>query len=257
MREKLQKMFKIKYSIFVGIFFGILLLQIIFIPTQTFGEKSNFPGWLYDINYFWEEGYISDNELIAAIKYLDENNIITLPLHQDYDYKSNFLLGILDQKFYDAEDKNCEEGWYITGYFLPIESDYNGNKIEIKIEEKSHTFQNDFVNDVKTEGWGRTNDSNYLGWYSDEFHLNEFPLDSFGNELLVGDIAVDPSIIEFDTRIIISTLVEPWNEIIFVATDIGPSIKEKHIDVYTGEGKNAEKETYRITGYDNSVCLIN
>lgn len=250
-------MFKTKFSIFVGIFFGILLLQIFFIPIHIFGEKSNIPDWLFDINYFWEEGKISDHELITAIKYLNENNIITLPLQQDYDYKSNFLLSILQQEFFDTEDKNCDKGWYITGYFLPIESDYNGNTVEIKIEDKSYLYKNEFVNDVKKEGWGRTSEGNYLGWYSNEFHLNEIPLDSFGNELLVGDIAVDPSIIEFETRIIISTLIEPWNEIILVATDIGPSIKEKHIDVYTGEGKDAEKETFRITGYDNSVCIIN
>ncbi len=257
MMKKLQNMFKIKSSIFVGIFFWILLFQITIIPNDAFGEKSNIPAWVYDINYFWEEGMISDYELIAAIKYLNENNIISLAIPIDYDYKSNFLLSILQDKFSDTENKNCEKGWYITGYFLPIESEYNGNLDEIKIKEKSYLFQNDFVNDVKREGWGRTNDGNYLGWYSNEFHLNEFPLDNFGNELLVGAIAVDPTIIEFNTKVIIPTIVEPWNEIILDATDVGPSIKEKHIDVYTGEGKKAEKETLKITGYDNSVCLIN
>lgn len=35
----------------------------------------------------------------------------------------------------------------------------------------------------------------------------------------------------------------------------GPDITGKHIDVYTGIGAAADRETYRITGHDNTVCI--
>jgi membrane-bound lytic murein transglycosylase len=53
----------------------------------------------------------------------------------------------------------------------------------------------------------------------------------------------------------IPTLPQPWNAITFNADDVGPDIKGKHIDVYTGEGFQAGKETFRITGLHNQVCL--
>jgi 3D (Asp-Asp-Asp) domain-containing protein len=67
-------------------------------------------------------------------------------------------------------------------------------------------------------------------------------------------IAVDNSLIDRGTQIVISTLPEPWNEIIFLSADEGPSIKGKHIDMFTGEGKLAENETFRITSENNKVC---
>jgi len=42
--------------------------------------------------------------------------------------------------------------------------------------------------------------------------------------------------------------------LIFAQFTLGPSIKGKHIDVYTGEEKQAELETFRITGTENEVC---
>jgi hypothetical protein len=238
------------------LFFGLLLLQIIFVPTHyVFAEKTNMPNWVFNLYEFWSVKKISNDELIAAIKFLNEKNIITLTMQNDYDYKSNFLLSILQDEFYTYERLSCQEDWFITGYFLPIETEFHNKPIKIQVEGELREFQSDFVNHVKSEGWGRTADGDYLGWYQNTFHHNEFPLDYFGNDLIVGKIAVDPTIIKFETKIIIPTLKEPWNEIILVASDIGASIKGKHIDVYTGEGKEAEKETKRITGH-NIVCFV-
>ncbi len=39
--------------------------------------------------------------------------------------------------------------------------------------------------------------------------------------------------------------------------DEGPAIIGKHIDVFTGEGIDAENETFRNTGYNNQVCTQN
>ncbi len=44
---------------------------------------------------------------------------------------------------------------------------------------------------------------------------------------------------------------------VFSGLDEGPSINGKHIDVFTGEGIDAENETFRITGSNNTVCMQN
>ena len=153
--------------------------------------------------------------------------------------------------------QNCSDGWYITGYFLPIEIDYSSGMIPILIDGKVHSFKNDFVNEVKIQGWGKTISGEYLGSYDGKFYFNSIPLDSLGNNLVVGSIAVDPQIIKPGTKITIPTLLQPWNQTIFDSNDVGPAIIGKHIDVYTGEGLDARKEAFRITGYNNSVCFVN
>ncbi|MCH7647787.1 MAG: hypothetical protein IIA83_04180 [Thaumarchaeota archaeon] len=116
-------------------------------------------------------------------------------------------------------------------------------------------FKSDFLDTIKIEGWGKTRIGDYVGWYDDTFHLSDSALDMHGEKLLVSSVAVDTLLIKQKTKRVITTLPSPWNEMVFTVTDIGPSIKEKHIDVYTGEGKQAELETFRITGTENKVCL--
>ena len=152
---------------------------------------------------------------------------------------------------------SCTSDWYITGYFLPIESDYSGKSIEISVDGIKQFYLEDFLKVVKIEGWGRTNSGNYLGWYDDAYTISDRYLDSQDNDLIVGMIAVDNLVIEYGSELIIPTLPEPWNNMIFLASDEGPSIIGKHIDVFTGEGISAENETFRITGYDNQVCMQN
>lgn len=151
----------------------------------------------------------------------------------------------------------CSGGWYITGYFLPTEIDYSSKMSPIIIDGKVHSFKSDFVNEVKIQGWGKTISGEYLGSYDGKFYLGNTPLDSLGNNLGVGSIAVDPQIIKRGTKVTIPTLPQPWNGTVFDSNDVGPAIIGKHIDVYTGEGLGARKEAFRITGYDNSVCFIN
>jgi len=150
---------------------------------------------------------------------------------------------------------NCSSDWYITGYFTPVESDYFGDFQKISFGEEVKQFRSDFLSVVKTEGWGKTNSEEYIGWYDDSFHISDTALDSHGDPLLVQYVAVDSKIIKQKTNLVIPDLPSPWNEIIFESSDIGPSIKGKHIDVYTGEGKQAELETFRITGSNNDVCI--
>jgi len=50
-------------------------------------------------------------------------------------------------------------------------------------------------------------------------------------------------------------LPSPWASKTFRATDVGAGIVGQHIDVFTGTGRAAEQETFRITSNDNRVCF--
>ena len=150
---------------------------------------------------------------------------------------------------------NCSSGWYITGYFTPVEFDYSGNFQNITFDNEIKQFRSDFLSVVKIEGWGKTISGEYVGWYDNSFHISDMPLDSHGEPLLVQYVAVDSEIIKQKTNLIIPNLPSPWNKIIFQSSDVGPSITGKHIDVYVGEGKQAELETFRITSTENDVCI--
>lgn len=216
-------------------------------------ETVSIPEWVFTVHNFWIEEKISDDEFTTMLNYLEKQNIVDLILHKSYDVKTNFLLSMMQNQ--DAQRfVSCTDGWYVTGYFVPVEKDYSDEFIIINIGETQREFRQDFVDAIKIEGWGKTLSGDYLGWYDNSFHINETALDQNGHPLVAGMIAVDNTIIDRETELIISTLPEPWNEIILISADEGPAIKGKHIDLFTGEGKLAENETFRVTGYDNKVC---
>lgn len=170
------------------------------------------------------------------------------------------LTGMLGNGVYDyvygQTSQTCTAEWYVTGYFTPLESDYSGKLVKIKADRQTFKVKKDFVNEVKIEGWGKLTSGKYLGFWDNSFHLSNAPLDSQGNPLVIGSIAIDSSTITQNSHLTIPTLPSPWNETIFTATDVGPAIIGNHIDVYTGEGKLAEQETFRITGQGNTVCIV-
>ena len=185
--------------------------------------------------------------------YLENRDIIEFDIHYGNNHILNLLLNI-PEKITIEQFTSCTDGWYVAGYFVPIESDYSDEFITISIDETQREFREDFVNALKTEGWGKILSGDYLGWYGNSFHINDVALDQNGQPLVTGMIAVDNMLIDRGTKLIISTLPEPWNEIIFLSADEGPSITGKHIDMFTGEGKLAENETFRITSENNKVC---
>jgi len=72
----------------------------------------------------------SDNEFSNMLTYLENNNIIDLILHQDYDIKVNFLLSISSNQNVE-QYTTCSDGWYVTGYFVPVEADYSDKFVSI------------------------------------------------------------------------------------------------------------------------------
>jgi len=217
------------------------------------GDNVGIPEWVFIVYDFWNDNLISDDEFESLIAYLEHRDIIEFNTHIGNNHIMNFLFNI-PEILPIEQFTSCTDGWYVTGYFIPVEIDYTGEFITINIDETQREFREDFVNALKTEGWGKTLSGDYLGWYGNSFHINDVALDQNGQTLVTGMIAVDNTLLDRGTKLIISTLPEPWNEIIFLSADEGPSIIGKHIDMFTGEGKLAETETFRITSENNKVC---
>ena len=60
---------------------------------------------------------------------------------------------------------NCTAGWKITGYFLPLESEYTGPTQTVSVDGVDRTFNAKFLTDSKMEGWGKTKAGDYIGNY--------------------------------------------------------------------------------------------
>ena len=222
---------------------------------STFAYDVRIPEWVNTVYDYWIEEKISDKEFTNMLTYLEKWGVIEFPINDEYDIKTNFLLN-MDEIQTTEISSSCSSDWYVTGYFIPLESEFSDEFITITINETSREFRQDFVDSIKIEGWGETLSGDYLGWYDNSFHIENNALDLDGEVLEVGKIAVDTTVIDHDAQVIIPTLPEPWNEIVFIASDEGTSIIGKHIDVFTGAGNSAKEETFRITGYNNEVCII-
>lgn len=156
-----------------------------------------------------------------------------------------------------VESMVCEDNWQLTGYFVPVESDY-GAKSSEKITLKTgdiDTFGSTFLAAVKLEGWGKTHKGWYLGYYGSSWHKSVYPLNANGEPLTLSTIATDTNKIPFGLEVYIPTLHSKIKQP-FKVNDVGQSIKGKHIDIYTGEGKKAQLLTYKMTS-KHKVCWQN
>jgi 3D (Asp-Asp-Asp) domain-containing protein len=152
----------------------------------------------------------------------------------------------------------CSNNWYVTGYFTPNETDYSGVKKTIDVQGAGTiSFYNSFLKDVRIEGGGETRFGWYIANHGNGWTKISYARTASGEEAKVGvSIATDPNVIPTGTNgITVRTLPSPWNTYQFRAVDTGPDIIGKHIDVYTGIGTAADKESYRITGHGNTVCI--
>jgi len=160
------------------------------------------------------------------------------------------------------EESTCTDGWKITGYFTPIESEYPNVLKTVMTDMGLRIFRKQFLDNVETEGWGKTLQSDYVGFYDGGWHIHHSAVDSRGNVLTLYGIAVDPDIIPFDTQVTIPNLPSPFGSRIYTATDIGAvqgqgdGIFGKEIDVFCGEGSQAEQYTFTITTQSTIVCIL-
>ena len=161
----------------------------------------------------------------------------------------------------------CSDGWRTTGYFTPIETDYNsGETTEIEVGRLGKmSFDSEFIRTVFDadkgfgEGWGKTRFGWYLGNYSGGWHKADAPLGANNAPLKPNSVAVDNSLIPNNSTVTIPGLPGTLGETKFVADDVGVGVNGKHVDIYTGEGKDARREMFEVTFEDNDdlqrVCF--
>ena len=105
---------------------------------------------------------------------------------------------------------------------------------------------------------GQTRKGDFIGNYGPgkSWISSPYPKDDNEGKLYVV-VAVDPAVVKLGTKLTIPSLPAPWNTRTFIATDTGQAstVKGKHVDIYTGTGKVAEQETFRITKQGHNVCL--
>ena len=167
---------------------------------------------------------------------------------------------------FDSALQQCSEGWKITGYFTPVEADYQRDETrEITVRSNKLNFSSQFLRAVITEGWGKTDAGWYLGYdhETQKWQRSAAPLDDNGEALQIGMIAADESVLQPNSKVKIPSLPDDWGKRTFTVTDIGldefgeVSVKNKHIDVYTGEGKEAGQETFAISRvYPNELVKV-
>jgi peptidoglycan/xylan/chitin deacetylase (PgdA/CDA1 family) len=155
--------------------------------------------------------------------------------------------------------EQCSGGWSVSGYYTPLESDYppvtsNDNSSNRKISDGT-IYNEGFLSDIQTEGWGKTRSDGYLGWYDSEWHRSPTPLVSTGEILSIGSLAVHQGVIPIGAEVRIPSLPSPWDNTLFVVNDDGTP-DDRSVDVFTGEGRAAEDETFRITSDNNTICIV-
>jgi 3D (Asp-Asp-Asp) domain-containing protein len=152
----------------------------------------------------------------------------------------------------------CSEGWLITGYFTPVETDYESTETsEIEVKGVGPlSFNAEFLKIVFDEdqgfgeGWGKTRFGWYIGNYNGAWHKSDAPLDAHDSPLLPNSIAVDPHYIPNGSVVQIPDLPQGFGDIKFIGNDVGVTVHGKHIDIYTGEGKAAGRLMRSITFED-------
>ena len=150
---------------------------------------------------------------------------------------------------------DCSDGWRITGYYTPIETDFTTSETrEIDIrgvgkESFNTEFLSTIFNDDKGygEGWGKTRFGWYLGNYNGGWHKADAPLDAEDHPLDPNTVAVDNSVIPRGSTVNIPNLPGDLGKLEFKSNDVGISVHGKHIDVYTGEGREARRKMFQFT----------
>ena len=154
-----------------------------------------------------------------------------------------------------AGNYNCSDGWRITGYYTPVETDYTSTEVtEIVVARSGKmSFNNDFLRAVFDddkgygEGWGKTRFGWYLGNYNGRWHKADAPLDANDKPLEANTVAVDTGLIPAGSTVNIPELPGDLGKLEFRSNDVGVSVHGKHVDVYTGEGREARRRMYRFT----------
>ena len=158
--------------------------------------------------------------------------------------------------------KPCNSEWRITGYYTPVESDFQAEPTAKIVASgiRNLSISKSFLEAVQIEGWGKLNTAvdgkKYLGYYGKRWHLSDSALNASGKPLTIGQVAADERMLSPSSEIYIVHAAGILSSGFFIVTDVGSRIRSKHIDVYTGEGKEAEGLTYKVTRNHATVCIL-
>ena len=158
---------------------------------------------------------------------------------------------------------NCSDGWRITGYYTPVETDFkDGDMREVEVygargETFKESFNAEFLkvvfddNEGFGEGWGKTRFGWYIGEYRGRWHKADAALDASDHPLQPDTVAVDRSVIPAGSTVTLPDLPGDLSKLTFKSTDVGVTVHGKHVDVYTGEGRDARRKMWRFTYEDD------
>ena len=147
----------------------------------------------------------------------------------------------------------CSSGWYITGYYVPFESDFNGPKVKLTVEGRNYMLKDDFIKAARVQGDGKTEE----GWILNccPWHRATKIIGACEKELFtLQAVARDPALFKCGTKLKINTAYLKGRT--FTALDTGSAIKGKHLDVFCGWGNDAKKLAYKITTENAEVCVV-
>lgn len=167
-----------------------------------------------------------------------------------------FLLSLTGQVACASNNARvCTNNWTVTGYYTPVESEFTGGKVAIVLAGGEKWIANKaFLAAVKMEGWGKTHSGWYIGYYGGQWHKSQLAKNAVGSRLAVGMVAANAANFAMDTKIRLPALGHILGVSEFVVKDRGSAIKSKHIDIYTGEGRDALRLSWKVTG-SHSVCV--
>lgn len=152
--------------------------------------------------------------------------------------------------------EDCSQGWRITGYYTPVESEFvQTPSLSVNASGKHYRFSKEFLAAVRMEGWGRTRFGWYLGYYSGGWHRSSTARDAKGNGLVVGMAAMKRGR-AMPNHLRIDGLETVLGRSVFKVSDTGSGLKSKQVDIYTGEGSRARQLTYAITREHARVCRV-
>lgn len=201
----------------------------------------------------------SNMRVVPSSSVVSSHDIINRP--------TQFHFTTLSPSLNSSTLSNCSGGWEVTGNFLPSESDYDGKGINQTIPVYSldgsnntttRTFNSEFLRAVGTMGWGLTRAGDYIGMWDGRFWgPYSLALTSKGEPMIAGlSAGTDGNIIPHGYNFTIPTLPSPWNTKTFTAIDLGSGEVGKQVNIYTGNGVNAEKDVAMITEIEtNTLCM--
>lgn len=163
-----------------------------------------------------------------------------------------------------VNNPKCSDGWRITGYYTPVETDFtSGESRELDVRGVGRqTFDAEFLRTIFDEdkgygeGWGKTRFGWYLGNYNGRWHKANAPLDANDQPLEANTVAVDHGVIPNGSIVQIPGLPGDWSQQKFKSDDVGVSVHGKHIDVYTGEGRDARRRMWQITFEEQDIRVL-